>query len=100
MKITDEKLWAIAQTNPHWIGIEGYSIDYSSTRFDNRLIHLIGGYNVPLQVLTVLTNNLFNVVSEEPEGYVTVTTNEAGECVLVSRQDEDHKILKVIWEKK
>lgn len=34
------------------------------------------------------------------QGEVTVTTNEAGECVLVSRQDEDHKILKVIWEKK
>ena len=25
---------------------------------------------------------------------ITVTTNEDGECVLVSRQDEDHNILK------
>lgn len=33
-------------------------------------------------------------------GQVVVTTNEDGECVLVSRQDEDHNILKVIWEKK
>lgn len=34
------------------------------------------------------------------EGDIVVTTNEGGECILVSRQDEDHKILKVIWEKK
>ena len=34
------------------------------------------------------------------KGDIVVTTNEIGECVLVSRQDGDHKILKVIWEKK
>ena len=32
------------------------------------------------------------------EGIVTVTTNDAGRCVMVSRQDEDHRILSVIWE--
>ena len=33
------------------------------------------------------------------EGEVTVTTTESGECVLVSRQDGEHRILKIIWEK-
>lgn len=41
----------------------------------------------------------FNAPSEA-ESHVVVTTTEDGEVVLVSRQDEDHKILKVIWEKK
>lgn len=34
------------------------------------------------------------------EGFVTVTTTEDGRCVMVSRQDEDHRILSVIWEAK
>lgn len=34
------------------------------------------------------------------EGIVTVTTNDAGRCVMVSQQDEDHRILSVIWEAK
>ena len=33
-------------------------------------------------------------------GTVVVTKNSKEECVLLSVQDEDHKILKVIWEKK
>ena len=32
-------------------------------------------------------------------GEVTVTTNEAGDCVAVTRQDKDGKILSVIWER-
>lgn len=32
------------------------------------------------------------------EGIFTVTTDETGRCVMVSRQDEDHRILSVIWE--
>lgn len=34
------------------------------------------------------------------DGFVTVTTTEDGRCVMVSRQDEDHRILKVLWEAK
>jgi len=34
------------------------------------------------------------------DGIVTVTTTEEGRCVMVSRQDEDHRILKVLWEAK
>ena len=34
------------------------------------------------------------------EGIVTVTTTEDGRCVMVSRQDEEHRILKVLWEAK
>ena len=30
---------------------------------------------------------------------VVITTNEQGECVLVSRQDEEGRIIKVIWER-
>ena len=31
-------------------------------------------------------------------GYVTVTTNESGRAVAVTRQDAEHRILSVIWE--
>ena len=34
------------------------------------------------------------------EGFVTITSTEDGRCVMVSRQDEDHRILKVLWEAK
>lgn len=34
------------------------------------------------------------------EGIVTITTTEDGRCVTVSRQDEDHRVLSVIWEAK
>lgn len=47
-----------------------------------------------------LNTRTMKVVECWKKGEVVVTTNEAGECVLVSRQDEDHKILKIIWEKK
>lgn len=50
--------------------------------------------------LTCLTVVLNEFLDTEPIGEIVVTTNEDGECVLVSRQDEDHNILKVIWEKK
>jgi hypothetical protein len=32
--------------------------------------------------------------------FLTVTTTEEGEAVLVSWQDEDHRILEILWEKK
>ncbi len=32
------------------------------------------------------------------QGHVTVTTDDTGRCIMVSRQDEDHQILSVIWE--
>lgn len=47
-----------------------------------------------------LNTKTMRVVDCYRKGDIVVTTNEIGECVLVSRQDEDHKILKVIWEKK
>ena len=34
------------------------------------------------------------------DSFVTVTTAEDGRCVMVSRQDEDHRILRVLWEAK
>lgn len=34
------------------------------------------------------------------DSFVTVTTTEDGRRVMVSRQDEDHRILKVLWEAK
>lgn len=34
----------------------------------------------------------------EENKFVTVTTNDKGECILVSWQDDDHRILSVIWE--
>jgi hypothetical protein len=38
--------------------------------------------------------------SERQEArHLTVTTTPAGECVLVSWQDEEHRILEVVWER-
>ena len=54
--------------------------------------------SVELGVLVRFVN--FYLEKKAQRGEVFVTTNEDGECVLVSRQDEDHNILKVIWEKK
>lgn len=39
-----------------------------------------------------------NAPAATPAGEVVVTTNKAGQCVCVSRQDEDGRILSVIWE--
>lgn len=57
---------------------------------------LRNGFSKFLQMNT----KTMRVVDCYRKGNVVVTTNEVGEYVLVSRQDEDHKILKVIWEKK
>lgn len=54
--------------------------------------------SVELGVLARFVN--FYLEKKAQRGEVFVATNEDGECVLVSRQDEDHNILKVIWEKK
>ena len=62
-------------------------------------IHTHNGNICGNELVKIINFYLEKKVQEE-EGEITVTTNEDGECVLVSRQDEDHKILKVIWEKK
>jgi hypothetical protein len=36
----------------------------------------------------------------EPAGSIVVNTNEAGECVSVTRQDSARQIISVIWERK
>lgn len=61
-------------------------------------IHTPSG-NISGNELVKIINFYLEKKVQEGEGEITVTTNEDGECVLVSRQDEDHKILKVIWEK-
>lgn len=35
--------------------------------------------------------------STAPEGEVTITTDESGRCVAVTRTDSEHRILSVIW---
>lgn len=35
-----------------------------------------------------------------PERHLTVTTNPQGEAVMVSWQDDEHRILEVVWERK
>ncbi len=40
-----------------------------------------------------------SVEIEKTEGVVTVTTNAAGECVAVTRCDDEGRILKIIWER-
>ena len=34
------------------------------------------------------------------DGYVTITTNEAGECVAVTRNDEEGRVLSVLWKRR
>lgn len=43
---------------------------------------------------------VFRRPTPSEDGFVTVTTTEYGRCVMVSRQDEDRRILSVIWEAK
>lgn len=62
-------------------------------------IHLMRD-EIDLSTMVRVINFYLEKKNKDKEGDVVVTTNEDGECVLVSRQDEDHKILKVIWEKK
>lgn len=40
------------------------------------------------------------LAQESEVGEVTVTCNEAGECVAVTRTDGEHRILSVIWKRK
>lgn len=39
------------------------------------------------------------LAAPHPRGSVTVATNEEGDAVAVTRTDEDHRILSVIWER-
>lgn len=100
-KFTEKSILEIAQTplQARKVGIYGYTVERTSQGFwVNSKIQLEGGYEVPVVVLVNLLNRLKETTQEG--GEVVVTTNEGGECILVSRQDEDHNILKVIWEKK
>lgn len=46
-----------------------------------------------------VANEKQSPVYAHPAGEVVVTTNAAGDCVAVTRQDKDGKILSVIWER-
>lgn len=39
------------------------------------------------------------VTGGAPEGEVTVTCDEDGNCIAVTRTDEDHRVLSVIWQR-
>lgn len=41
---------------------------------------------------------LYTAPPPQQAGEVVVTTDESGRCVMVSRQDDEHRILKVLWE--
>lgn len=73
-----------------------YCVDHSVSEIT---IHTPSG-NISGNELVKFINFYLEKKVQKEEGEITVTTNEEGECVLVSRQDEDRKILKVIWEKK
>lgn len=40
-----------------------------------------------------------NSINAQPERHLTVTTNSNGDAVLVSWQDEEHRILEIVWER-
>lgn len=39
-------------------------------------------------------------IAEKNGIFLTVTENEFGDCLAVSWQDEEHKFLDLLWEKK
>ena len=41
-----------------------------------------------------------DVIAKQPLGEVVVITNQLGHCVAVTRQDDEGRILSVIWEAK
>lgn len=102
MKITAEELIEDVKksfsTRDFRMPITGYSFDSHRT---NCVINTRLGDIYPEHLAEIVNFYLDKAsLKKSEEGEVTVTTNEAGECILVSRQDEHHKILKVIWEKK
>lgn len=101
MKITADQLFedmkVCVSNRDNTLPIFGYSFNYDESV---RVINTRFGDMAPEDLAGIVNFYLDRCFKNNPEGEVTVTTNEAGECVLVSRQDEDHKILKVIWEKK
>jgi hypothetical protein len=40
------------------------------------------------------------ITGRREDKFLTITTTEDGECVAVTWQDEDHRILKIVWDKK
>jgi hypothetical protein len=46
-----------------------------------------------------VANEKQSPVYAHPAGEVVVTTNATGDCLAVTRQNEDGKILSVIWER-
>ena len=77
-------------------GIVGSTNRYGYIEYD---IGLMNRY-VGLKSIVSVVNFYLQKKKSEEHGEVVVTINESGECILVSRQDEDRKILEVIWEKK
>lgn len=58
--------------------------------------HMLGfGFTSPSEAWFVK-----EIEKAKEAGKVVLTSTEDGELVAVTLQDEDHKILKVIWEKK
>ena len=51
-----------------------------------------------IEVSVVLKQQCSNL--KQSSGEVVVTTNQQGQCVAVTRQDDEGKILSVIWQAK
>jgi len=39
-------------------------------------------------------------LARQEDGYVTITTNESGECVAVTRNDEEGRVLRTLWRRR
>ena len=99
MKITEQELMEDAKNSKLSGYITGYTYGTYSGLLPMYKLH-INYDEVSVPCLVDFINFYLEKKSKDKEGDVVVTTNEDGECILVSRQDEDHNILKVIWEKK
>lgn len=56
--------------------------------------------NNPLDWHHDKTMHALRAALEQPQGGVVVTTNQQGHCIAVTRQDEEGRILSVVWESK
>lgn len=78
-------------TSEHIQEVLHYADKFPHSGQNRELAEIVRHLLIPSAPLVAVGNTL-------PEfGKVTVTTNEQGECIAVTRTDDEHRVLSVIW---